>query len=149
MARRYNVPKDKAIGINVGGPLRQPSIIYSNNVHVTQVRSLMNIDLASLEVEPFKGADLDPPYQPPKPSHGPRDGEDGLKIYDGNCHCGVVSYTVQSKPLSDIGVLSCNCSLCSRVRTFSFLFHLKLRTHSERRPLDLPQESSRGCSRLG
>lgn len=98
----------------------------------------MDIDLVSLVIEPFKGADLDPPYQPPKPSHGPRDGEDGLEIYDGNCHCGAVSYIVQSKPLNDIGVLSCNCSLCSRVRLFPFLLRLKLRIQSEWRPLDLP-----------
>lgn len=42
--------------------------------------------------------------------------EDGLKLYSGNCHCGAVRYTLKSKPLEEIEVVSCNCSLCSRVR---------------------------------
>ncbi len=82
-----------------------------------QVRTLQSIDLSTLEIEKFPGSDLQPQYQPPETSQEPEDAEDGLKLYHGNCHCGAVTYTVKTKPLDDIEVMSCNCSLCSRVRS--------------------------------
>jgi len=66
--------------------------------------------------ERFPGAARDPPYQPPPfPKHPDADNLlSGLKIYNGNCHCGAVTYAVKTKPLEEQKVLCCNCSLCSR-----------------------------------
>ena len=46
--------------------------------------------------------------------------EDGSMVYEGNCHCGAVRYRVLTRPLEEVKVMSCNCSLCSRVRLFLF-----------------------------
>ncbi len=81
-----------------------------------QARTLNDIDPDALEVETFKGAELDPPYEPPASSRESKQAEDGIKVYNGNCHCGAVTYTVKTKPLTEVEVVSCNCSLCSRVR---------------------------------
>jgi hypothetical protein len=75
----------------------------------------MDIDLDALEVETFGGAYLEPPYEPPVSLSEPKDAEDGLKTYFGNCHCGAVTYSVKTKPLDEVEVTSCNCSLCSTV----------------------------------
>ena len=34
--------------------------------------------------------------------------------YDASCHCGRVTYTVNTPSISENDVLSCNCSICSR-----------------------------------
>ncbi len=36
------------------------------------------------------------------------------KTYDGNCHCGLVRYTVTTTPLESQKVTRCNCSICSK-----------------------------------
>ena len=76
---------------------------------------MKDIDLDVLEIEQFKGGDLDPKYEtPPLPAwHG--EVEEGLEVYNGSCHCGAVTYAVKTKPLEELKVMSCNCSLCSRV----------------------------------
>ena len=63
---------------------------------------------------PYNGADLEPHYIPP---NGPEvsDLNQSTKRYRGSCHCGNVTYDLHSEPLEDIGVLLCNCSICSRV----------------------------------
>lgn len=66
---------------------------------------------------PINFADVEPLYQtPPFPAHPdaetlPAD----QKIYNGNCHCGAVTYAVKTTPLEEQKVMNCNCSLCSRV----------------------------------
>ena len=37
-----------------------------------------------------------------------------LTSYAGNCHCGAVKFTVKIPSLTDLEVMSCNCSLCTR-----------------------------------
>lgn len=77
------------------------------------VRALRDFDEDKVEIRPYNGADLEPHYVPP---NGPEvsDLNQSTKCYRGSCHCGNVSYDLQSKPLEEIGVTSCNCSICSR-----------------------------------
>jgi hypothetical protein len=63
------------------------------------------------------------------PSSEPKEAENGLKVYDGNCHCGAVTYRVKTKQLTETEVMSCNCSLCSRVRIL--LFPLSCSVHQQ------------------
>jgi hypothetical protein len=67
---------------------------------------------------PVNFAAVEPQYKaPPFPSHPDADNlQPDQKIYNGNCHCGAVAYAVKTKPLEEQKVMSCNCSLCSRVR---------------------------------
>ncbi|KAF9072379.1 Mss4-like protein [Rhodocollybia butyracea] len=38
-----------------------------------------------------------------------------MKTYSGNCHCGLVKYTINLEgPIEEQNVTSCNCSHCSR-----------------------------------
>lgn len=96
MGKRHDGPPGKQIGINV--------------------RMLKDIDLAALEKQKIPGTDVGPKYQPPSifPTLELGKGEEGLELYNGNCHCGSVKYTVKTKPFNKLKVLSCNCSLCSR-----------------------------------
>jgi hypothetical protein len=75
--------------------------------------------VTSLETTQLKRQELLPKYEPPTsyPDMELGEGEDDLKLYNGNCHCGAVKYTVKTKPLTELKVLSCNCSLCARVRS--------------------------------
>jgi hypothetical protein len=82
---------------------------------------LKDADFDSLEVEKFNGGDLEPKYQSPQLPAWEGEVEDGFKIYQGSCHCGAVTYAVKTKPLNETKVLSCNCSLCSRVRLIRFI----------------------------
>jgi hypothetical protein len=38
--------------------------------------------------------------------------ETQTQTYRGSCHCGAVTYTAQSAPIT--GAMSCNCSICRR-----------------------------------
>lgn len=89
---------------------------------------LRDVDLEVLEIKTSKGDEVGERYQPPQPLTQEKDDvEDELKIYNGNCHCGAVDYTVKTKPLTEQKVMSCNCSLCSRVCTpFSFSYSSSL-----------------------
>jgi hypothetical protein len=80
---------------------------------------LKDVDFTTLEIEKFPGDDAEPKYEPPAtfPTLELGEGDEGLKLYNGNCHCGTVTYTVKTKPFNELKVMSCNCSLCSRVRT--------------------------------
>ncbi|CAD6579693.1 MAG: hypothetical protein ASARMPRED_009222 [Alectoria sarmentosa] len=77
------------------------------------VRTLRDFDEDKLEIKDSNAASLEPHYVPPNTSD--LSGSDGsTKCYRGSCHCGKVTYDVQSKPLEEIGLLQCNCSICSR-----------------------------------
>ena len=67
---------------------------------------------------PVNFAAAEPQYKvPPFPAHSDADSlQPDQKIYNGNCHCGAVTYAVKTKPLEEQKVMSCNCSLCTRVR---------------------------------
>jgi hypothetical protein len=66
---------------------------------------------------PVNFAAVEPLYKaPPFPAHPDADKlQPDQKIYNGNCHCGAVTYAVKTKSLEEQKVMSCNCSLCSRV----------------------------------
>lgn len=76
---------------------------------------LEGIDMSALEVKRFSGADLSPKYEPPNnPLVAPKK-EVELKLYHGNCHCGSFKYSVKIPELKR--ATTCNCSICSRVRS--------------------------------
>ena len=82
-----------------------------------QARMLKDVDVESISKKDFDGATLlGSKYEPPSIPDWEGEVEEGLKIYNGNCHCGAVSYRLKSKPLEEFEIMSCNCSLCSRVR---------------------------------
>lgn len=76
-------------------------------------RTFSSFDEERLEIKLFDGASLSPQHTPPI-SPAASDQPQSTKHYRGSCHCGRVTYDLQSKPLEEIGVLSCNCSICSR-----------------------------------
>jgi hypothetical protein len=93
-----------------------PTTTPSPLTNQAKVRMLRDIHLPSLKNEPFPGKDLKSPYTPPAfPPHP--EVEPGKQVYDGYCHCGAVTISVEFKPISELEVLSCNYSLCSRVRS--------------------------------
>ena len=80
---------------------------------------LHDIKLDSLQTVTFDGAALEPLYHAPKISSN-LVAKDELKIYNGNCHCGAVTYSVRSELLTQTGPPVCECD-CSRVSAiFSF-----------------------------
>ncbi|KAJ7094382.1 Mss4-like protein [Mycena epipterygia] len=76
------------------------------------VRALMDVDLGSLQVLTSDGAAVEPLYQAPEPLDAGFVPE-GTTVYNGNCHCGAVGYTLLS-PEKIIAASDCNCSICSR-----------------------------------
>lgn len=74
---------------------------------------LEGVDLSKLSIESYDGSSLGAPYEAPKPPTKP-DVKEGMKLYEGSCHCGAVTYTLESEPLTL--VRSCDCSICRRVR---------------------------------
>ena len=154
-----------SIGVNVRKKAISISRSFKTNLQIDnklQVRAFKDFDEQALEIRPYNGADLEPQYIPP---HGPEESDldQPTKRYRGSCHCGNVSYDLQSKALEEIGVTSCNCSICSRVcllfitpspttrytHTYIFNAHLPHQTltptphPTERRPLDLPLQKRR------
>lgn len=77
---------------------------------------LHDIKMDSLQTVSLDGAALEPLYHAPKTSSN-LVAKDELKIYNGNCHCGAVTYSVRSELLTQTGppVCECDCSICSRV----------------------------------
>lgn len=137
-----------SIGVNVrrGIPVRQRCDLEIWQVR--QVRTFRDFDEEKLAIKPYDGASLEPQYVPP---NGPEvsDLNQSTKCYRGSCHCGNVSYDLQSKALEEIGVLSCNCSICSRVclRSPTIIIKLWLMTATERRSLGLPRQKRRRAPR--
>ena len=111
----------RGIGVNVGGSSFLRSfgpifeIINRTRLIFHQARTFRDIDIGTVKIEKGDGRAEGAPYQPPEPSSQNIKPADGFKVYDGNCHCQAIIYTVETKPLTDIKVMSCNCSLCSRV----------------------------------
>lgn len=64
------------------------------------------------------GASRGSAYKHPEyPVEDPKGGEQkGMKTYTGSCHCGRVMLAVRSKPLPEVEVLECDCSICGRVK---------------------------------
>ena len=79
-----------------------------------------DLDVDSIVKNAFDGATiLGSKYVPPSVPDYEGEVEEGQKVYHGNCHCGAVTYALKTEPLEEIKVMSCNCSLCSRVRPFT------------------------------
>lgn len=113
---------------------------------------LKDIDVDSLQLRGMGGSVYGETYQ--QPSFPDLDEikkvlnvQEGMKIYHGNCHCKAITYSVVTKPLEEQQVLSCNCSLCSKVCSLPPLL-LMLRCWSDIAwwYLYLPQEKSGRCS---
>lgn len=85
-------------------------------------RALQNVDLSSLDVKPYDGKAVGPPYEPAAYKGPELTVEKGGKIYHGSCHCGRVTLAVRvDKPLEQRDVTvdeericECNCSACAR-----------------------------------
>ena len=77
----------------------------------------MGLDVWGLQTYPVDGLAIGEPYSPPTPPKHDLVPAEGEKIYTGNCHCGKVKLAVKTKPLTDIRVARCNCSICIRVMT--------------------------------
>ncbi|KAJ7770988.1 glutathione-dependent formaldehyde-activating enzyme [Mycena maculata] len=76
------------------------------------IRALVDVDTATLEVITSDGAATEPPYQIPEPlAAGPV--AEGTTVYTGSCHCGAVGYNVQSPEPITVAA-ACNCSICHR-----------------------------------
>ncbi|KAF6232678.1 hypothetical protein HO173_009117 [Letharia columbiana] len=97
---------------NCGTPVMGQRHVEGPSIAVN-VRTFRDFDEEKLEIKPYDGAGLEPHYTPP---NGPEESDlnGSTKCYRGSCHCGKVSYDLRSEALEDIGVLSCNCSICSR-----------------------------------
>ncbi|MCJ1462066.1 hypothetical protein MMC07_000666 [Pseudocyphellaria aurata] len=95
MAVKHDAPDGKKIAINA--------------------RMFHDANLDSLEKASFDGVGLEPVYHAPQVFSN-LVAKDGFKIYHGNCHCGAVTYSVQSEPFTETGppVRECDCSICSR-----------------------------------
>lgn len=89
----------------------------------TQVRSFKDVDFNKLNIGKFDGAAMQPAYEPPGTEAYPTleaEVGEGEKLYQGSCHCGVVTYTVKHKALEEAEVNSCNCSSCGKVSAARF-----------------------------
>jgi hypothetical protein len=134
MSKTQKLPRGRNIGINVSTTFPHRLVIRLKN---PQVRMLKDIDLSALEIKKSTGADREPKYIPPTIPPYVGDVEEDFRVYNGNCHCGAVTYTAKLKPLK--GVTSCNCSLCSRVRSPPILL-LPLTSSSSFTPFQFPHQ---------
>jgi len=65
----------------------------------------------------FDGAAMPPVYVRPAytgPEITPGEGE---KVYNGSCHCGAITLKVRTKPLAEVEVKECDCTICTKVRS--------------------------------
>ena len=102
------------IGLNVGRLLSQSIQSYSPS---RQVRTIQDLDLDKLKKRTHDGAAIEPAYDAPvgpKPSIA----DASKQSYRGSCHCGKVTFVLQSEPLNDLEVTDCNCNICARVSVF-------------------------------
>ena len=99
-----------------------------------QVRTFKDFDESKLELKLFDGASLEPQHTPPSGAQV-ADLDDSTKGYRGSCHCGKVTFDLHSdKPLEDVDITLCNCSICSRVR---LSLSLSSQNHKKRNPAQL------------
>ncbi|KAK3174747.1 hypothetical protein OEA41_001993 [Lepraria neglecta] len=76
-------------------------------------RTIQDLDLDKLKKKTYDGAALEPAYDAPvgpKPSFA----DASKQSYQGSCHCGKVTFALQSEPLNDLEVTDCNCNICAR-----------------------------------
>jgi hypothetical protein len=96
---------------------------------------LTNFNSLKFSYKKIGGADYGTPYAAPpvedfpvvsKPEAASTADEkevteaENLTTYYSNCHCKAVKITILTKPLEEREVISCNCSLCSRVSLFLY-----------------------------
>ncbi|KAL2054981.1 hypothetical protein ABVK25_004803 [Lepraria finkii] len=77
------------------------------------VRTIQDLDLDKLKKRTHDGAAIEPAYDAPvgpKPSIA----DASKQSYRGSCHCGKVTFELQSEPLNDLEVTDCNCNICAR-----------------------------------
>ncbi|KAJ7827626.1 Mss4-like protein [Mycena olivaceomarginata] len=84
------------------------------------IRTLEDVDFDSLVLNVLDGAILEPPYQVPEAVAAGSVAE-GTTVYNGNCHCGAVTYTLLS-PEKISKAASYNCSICRRPKTTTVNF---------------------------
>lgn len=82
------------------------------------MRTLQAFNPDQLAIKPYDGVKLEPSYEAP---NGPKPSamDSSKETYHGSCHCGKVTYSLQSEPLKEVTVKDCNCSICSRVGILS------------------------------
>ena len=94
-----------------------PFSIHTVIYQAGQVRTIQDLDLDKLKKKTYDGGVLEPGYDAPvgpKPSVA----DASKQSYQGSCHCGKVTFTLQSEPLNDLEVTDCNCNICARVSIF-------------------------------
>ena len=111
MAQKLGVPN---IGLNVS---RLHSQSIQSYLPSRQARTIQDLDIDKLKKNTYDGAALEPAYDAPvgpKPSFA----DASKQSYQGSCHCGKVTFALQSEPLNDLEVTDCNCNICARVSIF-------------------------------
>jgi hypothetical protein len=89
----------------------------------TQVRLIQDINLQGLHYQDVRGKEE---YKALEIAENPDSSSvplefSNLTSYKANCHCGTVTYTVHTPPLTDLKVLDCNCSIC-RINGYHFIY---------------------------
>jgi hypothetical protein len=74
---------------------------------------LNEIDITTLEIRTFSGADMGSKYVPPSHPAQVSEKHDEMETYRGNCHCGNFKFSVKVPELKKVRI--CNCSICTRV----------------------------------
>ena len=87
-----------------------------------QLRTVRNrdFDLWALPLTQYSGINRDPPYSPPTLPQGAdaylarraQHYNYPTKVYIGSCHCKAVTFGVLCKPLEDVLIMDCSCSMC-------------------------------------
>lgn len=76
-------------------------------------RTLQDFDPEPLKINVYDGAGLKPAYEPPNVPN-PSNVDTSKEVYKGSCHCGKVTFSLQSEPLNNLEIVDCNCNICSR-----------------------------------
>lgn len=101
---------------------------FAQLTSVPQLRAIRNpdFDLWQLPLKQYSGADRDPPYEPPQIPAGAeaylaeraKHYQYETKVYVGGCHCKAVTFAVLHKPLEEVELVDCACSICTGVSGF-------------------------------
>jgi len=99
-------------GTSILARVKEPTEGSDHNLFIN-IRALADVDFWALKpATPWNGAALGEPYQQPEPvPTGPV--PEGAVVYNGNCHCGAVAYTLLSPEKLKVAT-DCNCSICAR-----------------------------------
>ena len=87
----------------------------SNPTTAPQLRTHKSFHEPKIELIIYLFALLEDLHAPPNGSDVTDLEDAGTKRYPGSCHCGAVTFDLDSKPLEDLEPWSCNCSICARV----------------------------------